>query len=41
MQTTASPLFKALLKGALAASVLLGALGAAAQNGKTEVLWLG
>jgi L-ascorbate metabolism protein UlaG (beta-lactamase superfamily) len=30
-----------LIKVAVAASVLLGALGAAAQSGKTEVLWLG
>jgi len=41
MPTSIPTLIKALFKGALAASVLLGALGAAAQNGKTEVLWLG
>jgi len=35
------PLFKQLLKAALATSVLLGAIGASAQSGKTEVLWLG
>lgn len=35
------PLFKKLLKAVLATSVLLGALGANAQSGKTEVLWLG
>lgn len=34
-------LFRNLFKAALAASVLLTALGTAAQNGKTEVLWLG
>ncbi len=34
-------LLQTLLKTALAASMLLGALGASAQNGKTEVLWLG
>ncbi len=34
-------LFSPLLKTLLAASLLLGALGAAAQGGKTEVLWLG
>jgi len=34
-------LFKQLLKAALATSVLLGAIGASAQSGKTEVLWLG
>lgn len=35
------PLFKRLLKAALATSVLLGAISASAQSGKTEVLWLG
>ncbi|MBI2746949.1 MAG: metal-dependent hydrolase [Burkholderiales bacterium] len=35
------PLFKQLLKAALATSFLLGAIGASAQSGKTEVLWLG
>ncbi len=35
------PLLRPLIKVAVAASVLLGALGAAAQSGKTEVLWLG
>lgn len=35
------PLFNKLLKAALAATVLLGALSASAQSGKTEVLWLG
>jgi L-ascorbate metabolism protein UlaG (beta-lactamase superfamily) len=35
------PLFKQLLKAALATSVLLGAISASAQSGKTEVLWLG
>ncbi len=35
------PLFKQLLKAALAASVLLSAISASAQSGKTEVLWLG
>jgi len=35
------PLFKQLLKVALATSVLLGAISASAQSGKTEVLWLG
>lgn len=34
-------LLRPLLKAALAASLLLTALGAAAQSGKTEVLWLG
>ena len=34
-------LLRPLFKAVLAASVLLTALGAAAQNGKTEVLWLG
>lgn len=34
-------LLRPLIKIAVAASVLLGALGAAAQSGKTEVLWLG
>ncbi len=33
--------FRPLLQAALAASVLLGAQGVSAQNGKTEVLWLG
>jgi len=33
--------FQNLLKAALAACMLLSALGAAAQSGKTEVLWLG
>jgi L-ascorbate metabolism protein UlaG (beta-lactamase superfamily) len=32
---------KQVLKAALATSVLLGAIGANAQSGKTEVLWLG
>ena len=41
MQTICSTVFKALLKSALGAAVLFGALGASAQNGKTEVLWLG
>jgi len=35
------PLLSKFLKAALATSVLLGALSASAQNGKTEVLWLG
>jgi L-ascorbate metabolism protein UlaG (beta-lactamase superfamily) len=36
------PIFlRQLLKAALAASILFAALGAAAQSGKTEVLWLG
>lgn len=34
-------LFRHLIQAAVAASVLLTALGAAAQSGKTEVLWLG
>ena len=34
-------LFRPLIKLAFAAAALLGALGAAAQSGKTEVLWLG
>ncbi len=33
--------FRPLLQAALAASVLLAAQGVSAQNGKTEVLWLG
>lgn len=38
---TSSPSLIRLLRGALAAVALLGALSASAQNGKTEVLWLG
>lgn len=34
-------LFSKLIKTVFAASVLLGAMSASAQNGKTEVLWLG
>lgn len=41
MQVIYSSFFKTLLKSALGAAVLLGALGASAQSGKTEVLWLG
>jgi L-ascorbate metabolism protein UlaG (beta-lactamase superfamily) len=41
VQVIFSSFFKALLKSALGAAVLLGALGASAQSGKTEVLWLG
>lgn len=38
---TSSPSLIRLFRGALAALALLGALSATAQNGKTEVLWLG
>lgn len=36
-----TPLFRRLLQATLVAGVLLASLGAAAQTGKTEVLWLG
>jgi L-ascorbate metabolism protein UlaG (beta-lactamase superfamily) len=41
VQTSFPSLIKTVLKGALAANLVLGALGAWAQSGKTEVLWLG
>ncbi len=41
MQKPFPSVIQILLKGALSAVLLLGALGASAQSGKTEVLWLG